>query len=331
MESQFSTEQPTCTDCNQPRPLEYFLKNDKINKTCSTCRDRRNRQNAQKRAVADTLADASIVHITIEDFFKTLKTMKDRTIENFKQIIDISRYATPINPKEIASHISDNILTAINFKFKYHCAQLLDRQKKSKKHEDPTKHRDRLPIQQFHCRGWLMLTVDIEKLQVTTELTHEYHAEYIDSAIKIIEQYDDIEILLTVEDSGVTMISFGVMDIINQLGVNVVKIGIDATFKRYRSPSFWRHKNLIPLVQGLEPVEENETYELEEEIDIDMLVENEESNEADEDLVEQLNNETYDELVDALEEYEGENDDFFEEVDESWEEVNNRVTQKLQQ
>ncbi|CAG8785853.1 5025_t:CDS:2, partial [Racocetra persica] len=91
--------------------------------------------------------------------------------------------------------------------------------------------------------------------------------------------------------------------------------------KRYRSPPFWRHKDLIPLVQGLEPVEEDETYELEEKIDIDMSVENKESNKADEDLVEQLNNETDDKLVDALEEYEGENDDFFEEVDESWEET----------
>ncbi|CAG8832749.1 28288_t:CDS:1, partial [Racocetra persica] len=93
--------------------------------------------------------------------------------------------------------------------------------------------------------------------------------------------------------------------------------------KRYKSLPFWRHKDLIPLVQGLEPVEKDETYELEEEIDIDMSVENEESNEADEDLVEQLNNKTDDELVDVLEEYEGENDDFFEEVNESWEEVNN--------
>ncbi|CAG8751126.1 15888_t:CDS:1, partial [Racocetra fulgida] len=46
--------------------------------------------------------------------------------------------------------------------------------------------------------------------------------------IKIIEQYDDIEILLIVEDSEVTMISFGVKDIINQLSVNTVEIGIDA-------------------------------------------------------------------------------------------------------
>ncbi|CAG8545628.1 3515_t:CDS:2, partial [Cetraspora pellucida] len=353
----------------------------------------------------DALADASIVHIMIEDFFKTLKTMKGQTIENFKQIIDISGYVIPIYPKEIASHISDNIFMAINFKFK------------------------------FYCKGWLMLTVDIEKLQVTTELTHEYHAEYVDLAIKIIEQYDDIEILLTVEDNRVTIISFGVIDIINQLRVNVVKIGIDVTYntnkmnlelysvlaevdgmrfllayillttataiindvrtkmityflnklyhvrikptfvitdkdtaqilaikailpdayiqlsnaefafididfclniasdniKRYRSPSFWKHKDLILLIQGLEPVEEDETYELEEEIDIDISVENEKSNEADEDLVEQLNNKTDDELVDTLEEYEDENDDFFEKVDESWEEVNNRVTQELQQ
>ncbi|CAG8678400.1 21653_t:CDS:1, partial [Racocetra persica] len=37
----------------------------------------------------------------------------------------------------------------------------------------------------------------------------------IQSAIKIIEQYDDIELLLTVEENGVTMISFGVKEIIS--------------------------------------------------------------------------------------------------------------------
>ncbi|RIB00258.1 hypothetical protein C2G38_2306711 [Gigaspora rosea] len=142
-------------------------------------------------------------------------------------------------------------------------------------------------MQRFHCRGWLTLTIDLQKFQVTIELTHEYHAEYVDvrvmneikeyiqtnlqqmprniwenlgtrsvnitekqiyywwmtlsqhiwkkdenqiqSAIKIIEQYNNIEILLTVEDSGVTMISFGVKEIINRLGVNAVEIGVDAT------------------------------------------------------------------------------------------------------
>ncbi|RIB19546.1 hypothetical protein C2G38_2136760 [Gigaspora rosea] len=277
----------TCTGCGQPRPIESFLKNGKVQKTCLSCRDKKNRQNAQKRAAVDALANASINRIMMQDFFRILKAMKGQTIEDLKQIVDISGYTAPIDPKEVASYISDNILTAINFKFKYHCAQLLDRQKKSKKHEDPTKHRDRLPMQRFHCRGWLTLTIDLQKFQVTIELTHEYHAEYVDvrvmneikeyiqtnlqqmprniwenlgtrsvnitekqiyywwmtlsqhiwkkdenqiqSAIKIIEQYDNIEILLTVEDSGVTMISFGVKEIINRLGVNAVEIGVDAT------------------------------------------------------------------------------------------------------
>ncbi|CAG8668472.1 9051_t:CDS:1 [Gigaspora rosea] len=100
--------------------------------------------------------------------------------------------------------------------------------------------------------------------------------------------------------------------------------------KRYRSPPFWRHKDLIPLVQGLGPVEVDETYELEDELNTNMSVENEFNDETDKDPVEQLNNETDDELVEALQEYEGENEDFFEEFSETWEEVNNRVTEKLQ-
>ncbi|CAG8814660.1 14803_t:CDS:2, partial [Gigaspora rosea] len=88
--------------------------------------------------------------------------------------------------------------------------------------------------------------------------------------------------------------------------------------KRYRSLPFWRHKDLIPLVQGLEPVEEDETYELEDKLDTDISCK-------------QLNDKTDDELVEALQEYkEGGNDDFFEEFNESWEEVNNCVTNKLQ-
>ncbi|RIB29617.1 hypothetical protein C2G38_2297448, partial [Gigaspora rosea] len=89
--------------------------------------------------------------------------------------------------------------------------------------------------------------------------------------------------------------------------------------KRYRSPPFWRHKDLIPLVQGLGPVEVDETYELEDELNTNMSVENEFNDETDKDPVEQLNNETDDELVEALQEYEGENEDFFEEFSETWE------------
>ncbi|CAG8632278.1 14026_t:CDS:2, partial [Cetraspora pellucida] len=533
-------------------------------------------QNAQKHAAADALADASISRIMIEDFFRILKTMKGQTIENFKQIVDISGYTTPINSKELAMYISNNIFTAVNFKFnykdspprksnhltifRYHCAQLLDQQKKSKKHEDHTKHRDRLPMQQFHCGGWLLLTIDTEKMQITIELSHKYHVEYVDvrvmneikeyvqanlqqtprniwenlnenqiqSAIKIIKQYDDIELLLTVEESGITMISFGVKKIISQLGVNAVDIGVDATYntnkmnlelysvfaevdgmgfplaymllttatamvdgvrtrmiahffdnlrhmginptfvmtdkdsaqisaaeliqsriqpqskkiafnfcppehhnhilnlvtkhfnqhpyipaddmqyyssnqiretadlksnnkartiaawclafkrdwkacskkvlsdnsyatnpimwtcsclayldshfllckhlvqsvcplrpnffnevKRYRSPPFWRHKNLIPLVQGLEPVKEDEfdeTYELEDDVNTNISVDNEQfNNETNKNLVEQLNNATDDELEEALQEYEESEsyDDFFEKVNES--------------
>ncbi|CAG8450754.1 12527_t:CDS:1 [Racocetra fulgida] len=51
----------------------------------------------------------------------------------------------------------------------------------------------------------------------------------IQSAIKIIESYTGIEIILTITDDEVTMISFGIIEIINRLGVNAVEIGIDAT------------------------------------------------------------------------------------------------------
>ncbi|CAG8652807.1 10442_t:CDS:2, partial [Scutellospora calospora] len=186
----------TCTGCSQPRPIESFLKNGKIQKTYLSCRDKKNRQNAQKRVAVNALANASINCITMQDFFRILKAMKGQTIEDLKQIVDISRYTAPIDPKEVVSYISDNILTAINFKFnykdssprksdhlvifRYYCTQLLDWQKKSKKHEDPTKHRDCLLIQQFHCRSWLTLTIDLQKFQITIELTHEYHTEYVD-------------------------------------------------------------------------------------------------------------------------------------------------------
>ncbi|CAG8780224.1 29202_t:CDS:2, partial [Gigaspora margarita] len=129
---------------------------------------------------------------------------------------------------------------------------------------DPTKHRDRLPMQWFHCNGWLTITVDTKKKQVIVELTHEYHAKYADirvmdkikgyiqnnlhqtpwviwknlvnisgkkmkikSAIKIIKVYDNIEIILNITDNEVTMISFGIIEIINKLDVNTVEIGID--------------------------------------------------------------------------------------------------------
>ncbi|RIB18358.1 hypothetical protein C2G38_1884647, partial [Gigaspora rosea] len=62
----------------------------------------------------------------------------------------------------------------------YHCAQLLDRQKKPKKHEYSTKYKDCLPMQRFNCKGWLTITIDTEKKQVIVELTHKYHAEYAD-------------------------------------------------------------------------------------------------------------------------------------------------------
>ncbi|CAG8764527.1 15606_t:CDS:2, partial [Gigaspora rosea] len=109
------------------------------------------------------------------------------------------------------------------------------------------------------------------------------------------------------------------------------KVLVKPTFfnevKRYRSPPFWRHKDLIPLDKGLEPIEDDESYDLGNELDVNISVENEQFNdETDNDLVEQLNNETDDKLVEALQEYEeSENDNnFFEE------EVNNRVGEKLQ-
>ncbi|CAG8708093.1 17498_t:CDS:2, partial [Racocetra persica] len=83
--------------------------------------------------------------ISIEEFFAILKAVKDQNIENFEQ--------------------------------------LLDQQKKLKKHEDSIKYRDHLSKEQFYCKGWLILTIDTNKDQVTVELTHDYHTRYIDVRI----------------------------------------------------------------------------------------------------------------------------------------------------
>ncbi|CAG8617862.1 16587_t:CDS:2 [Cetraspora pellucida] len=154
MKAQFNAKQDTQVNAKQ----------DKIYK--------RNRQNMQKHAAADAIANT----------------------KNFKQIISIDEQTASIDPKEVAIYILDNILAIINFKFnykdkllmksehiskfRYYCAQLLDRQKKLKKHKDFTKHRDHLPMQRFYYKGWLMFTIDTEKNQIEVELVHKYHAEY---------------------------------------------------------------------------------------------------------------------------------------------------------
>ncbi|CAG8836484.1 24380_t:CDS:2, partial [Racocetra persica] len=220
--------------------------------------EKKNNQYAQKHEAAN----AKISCISMEDFFSILETMKHQNIENFKQTISIHEYA-PIDPKEIASHIKD-----------------------PKKREDPTKHKDHLPMQRFHCGGWLTITINTKKNQVNIKLTHEYHTEYIDvhvtnevkeyiqnniqqtprmlwenicakninitekqiyrwwmnfnqyiwkkdedqiySAIKIISAYKDIEIMMHRVDNEVTLICFGITEIIHCLGVNIAEIGVDA-------------------------------------------------------------------------------------------------------
>ncbi|CAG8601556.1 5013_t:CDS:2 [Racocetra persica] len=74
--------------------------------------------------------------------------MKDQNIENFEQVIDINEFIQ-INPKEITTHIVNNILEITSFKFK----------------------------------GWLMLTIDTNKNQATVELIHDYYPGYIDVCI----------------------------------------------------------------------------------------------------------------------------------------------------
>ncbi|KAF0442188.1 hypothetical protein F8M41_003697 [Gigaspora margarita] len=99
-----------CESYGQDRPLESFING----KTCLKCRSKKNNQNAQKHAAADVNTGYGIM----EDFFAVLRTIKGQKIKNFRQIININEYITPIDPKEIATSISNNILTIINFKFK---------------------------------------------------------------------------------------------------------------------------------------------------------------------------------------------------------------------
>ncbi|CAG8800804.1 14715_t:CDS:2, partial [Gigaspora rosea] len=90
--------------------------------------------------------------------------------------------------------------------------------------------------------------------------------------------------------------------------------------KCYQTPPFWRHKDLILLAQGLDPVNENES-------ETDKQTENE--------LDELFSDEINEELAKTIQEYEeNENENInhtiVEESDEAWEEVNNRITGKLQ-
>ncbi|CAG8587597.1 25464_t:CDS:2 [Gigaspora rosea] len=120
-----------CKSCGQDHPLESFNNS----KTCLKCRSKKNNQNAQKCVAANVNTGYGI----IEDFLAVLRTIKGQKIENFKQIININEYITPIDPKEIATSISNNILTNINLNSNTTVHNLLI---KSKKHEDPTKYRD---------------------------------------------------------------------------------------------------------------------------------------------------------------------------------------------
>ncbi|CAG8847737.1 36962_t:CDS:1, partial [Racocetra persica] len=63
-----------CKGYNQFRLVESFLKNNKLEKTCSKCRDKKNRQNVQKRAATD--AQAPLGYGVMDNFLDILKTMK---------------------------------------------------------------------------------------------------------------------------------------------------------------------------------------------------------------------------------------------------------------
>ncbi|CAG8779997.1 4635_t:CDS:1, partial [Ambispora leptoticha] len=95
--------------------------------------------------------------------------------------------------------------------------------------------------------------------------------------------------------------------------------------KRYRSPPFWRHEDLVPLVQGLNPI--NEFDKEDEPIEGNKFSELEEQAENDD---EQSNDETDDELIEVLQEYEEDEANVSDIVAERWDEVNSRVTEKLQ-
>jgi len=64
--------------------------------------------------------------------------------------------------------------------FYYYCAQLTKRQKKSRKHENIAKHRDRTTMQRFDCNGWMKLIIDKDSREATIKLTHNHHDKYID-------------------------------------------------------------------------------------------------------------------------------------------------------
>ncbi|KAF0469845.1 hypothetical protein F8M41_025479 [Gigaspora margarita] len=99
--------------------------------------------------------------------------------------------------------------------------------------------------------------------------------------------------------------------------------------KHYRTPLFWRHRDLTPLTQGLRLVEDE--YD-----ELNKILEENKFNEEDEltEKDEQSNYETDNELIAVLQECEEDENDTIgnvtEEPCESWEVINDRVTEKIQ-
>jgi hypothetical protein len=87
--------------------------------------------------------------------------------------------------KDQEVHASDNKVT----RFRYHCAQLVNRQKRSKKHEDTSKQRDHVPMERYPCEGWLRMVVNMTIMEVHVDLSHHHHSEYVD--IRITEELKD--------------------------------------------------------------------------------------------------------------------------------------------
>ncbi|CAG8678213.1 23664_t:CDS:2, partial [Gigaspora margarita] len=179
--------------CKKNRLQTLFVDtNNQIAKSCSKCRRKRNDQYTQNHL--------PIQPIIFEDFKLKLVEFKNQNFNTEKFVVSLNEILPcemQISSKLIATQIIDTIYEITHFKFIYHdnyihklndsvtyrfyCAQLADRQKKSKKIDNIEKQRDYFSAQRFQCNGWINLSINIAKKEARIEITHLYHTEYIDT------------------------------------------------------------------------------------------------------------------------------------------------------
>ncbi|KAJ6461783.1 hypothetical protein C8R45DRAFT_841955, partial [Mycena sanguinolenta] len=152
--------------------------------------DKENEEDDENGAEEDEDFD-SLSITTIEDFLAAISM--DEDCRTFGAFVDTSVLAQ--SGRELADAIASEIFEATGYRFiyfrkyeqqcdvgtryQYYCVQNQALQKKSKKHDDPEKHRDKRQMITFDCHGYLYITTYDDSCNARVSLKHsDNHVVY---------------------------------------------------------------------------------------------------------------------------------------------------------